>query len=321
MILRVAFEKPEADDQGGFKWEESDENKLLELASDEDYTLNDIADEFQSRSKASVKNKLRKLRKKDGSYNGTHGQEKYQKNFEWIKTVKDELDSVKAFEGYSGVGNSARYYLPFVESIDCCEIEDEKFDPLLNKFLNNKGGHIVFDEVNKVKIKIGEKEIECFNEDVNNVLHRKVGNQETYNFVDLDPCGSPFVSVPQAIRLIEDGYLAVTYGDIGLKRWGRDTPLMKAYRMPKAEGMWEALEYMIGWTMFEGVRQTKAAEVRKLEVVDIETFKGINEGTVRVLFRVKKEGSLNPVLEYLEDVLDGFDEEKGPTAAKYSIES
>ncbi|MFB6145966.1 MAG: hypothetical protein ABEJ99_05700 [Candidatus Nanohaloarchaea archaeon] len=316
----MKFEKPEAENQGGTKWEEDEVDKLLELDSDDDYTLGDIADEFEGRSKASVKNKLRKVKKAQGDYNETHNKDKYEKNLAWIRTISDELDEIKAFEGYSGIGNSARHYLQFVEHMDCCEIEDKKFDPLLKKFLREKGGQVEFDKGDHVRVDLGDKSVECFNEDVNNVLHRKVGNEETYNFVDLDPCGSPFVSVPQAIRLIDDGYLAVTYGDVGLKRWGRDTPLMKAYRMPAADGMWEALEYMIGWTMFEGVRQRKAAEVRKLEVVEIEEFEGIMEGTVRVLFRVEKVGILNPVMEHLHDVLEGFDEEKGPAAAKYVID-
>lgn len=318
----MEFERPEAQNKKTESWSDDEVDKLLKLAQDEDLAKKEIAEEMEGRSLPAIENKLRKVRKARGTYNHKHVNEKYNKNVEWIQKAQEDLGNIeRMFEGYSGYGKSGGFYLSYVEEMDCCEIEEDRFQKLVNSFIKKSDSEIVDDGEECVTIEANDKEIKCYQEDVNRVLHRKYGEREGgYDFIDLDPCGSPFTSVPQAIRLIEEGYLAVTYGDLSLRRWGRHNPLMKAYRMPETDGMQEALEYMIGWTMFEGLRQSKAQETRKLEVVDVETFEGYNKGTIRVLYKVTNPGTLNDVMEYLSNALIGFEESNNPLAAKFDLD-
>lgn len=315
------FEKPEANDTAAAFWSKDEEKRLLGLADDDDYTLTEVAEQFDGRTRQAVKNKLRKLRKARGEYNYLHYDDKYNLSLKWIEQIDDEISGdIKAIDGYAGVGKSAEIYLDYVDILECCEIEEDAFQRLVANMERFYGSRVETDTPGLAKFQGEENSAICYNDNINDLLHRKVGNKEgDYQFIDLDPCGSPFVSVPQSIRLIEDGYLAVTYGDLQLQRWGRYAPLMKAYRMPQVETFEEVIEYMIGWTMFEGVRQENSVETRKLEVLDLEMLSEKNTGVVRVLYKVKKTRKLAPVLNYLEDTLIGFDGESNPVEARYDL--
>jgi len=241
--------------------------------------------------------------------------------------IRENLDGeIRAFDGYAGIGGGANIYLDYVDYLECCEIEEAKFDKLLDSLKVNRSvdyhspsttetGH------DKATLRVDEKTVRCFNENVVNVLHRRIGKQTApFRFIDLDPCGSPFVSVPPALKLIEDGYLAVTYGDIQLQRWGRDAPLTKAYRMPAVESFDEVLEYMIGWTMFEGIRQEHSSQTRRLEVSEVKIFRKKNGGVARVLYRVEEEGALTPAMNHLTEVLQEFERGEAPQNARYDLE-
>lgn len=316
-----SFEKPEANDTSAEYWSEEEEKQLLRLADKEEYTLNDVAEHFENRTRQAVKNKLRKLRKSRGEYNYLHHDKKYDLSLKWIQKIEEEMEGkIRALDGYAGVGKSAEIYLDYIDELECCEIEEDAFDRLVGNIERCYGPSNDLEKAHTVEFEEGEKTIICYMENINDLLHRRVGNNEgSYQFIDLDPCGSPFVSIPQAIRLIDDGYLAVTYGDLQLQRWGRSAPLMKAYRMPEVETFEEVVEYMIGWTMFEGVRQENSIETRKLEVQDLEMLSEKNTGVVRVLFKVEKTRKLAPVLNHLEDSLVGFDGESSPNVARYDL--
>jgi len=316
------FERPVAENTGSDSWSEKEIDRLLRMRYEKDMSKTEIADEMEGRSVASVENKLRKVKKARGTYNHQHANDKYQKNTEWVQKANEELDGLdRVFDGYAGTGKATNFYFPYASEIQCCEIKEDRFQSLVDKFRNKNDSEFIEEDDQSVALEVQGRKMKFYQEDVNRVLHRKYGQKaDMYDFIDLDPCGSPFTSVPQAIRLIEDGYLAVTYGDLSLRRWGRHNPLMKAYRMPESDSMKEALEYMIGWTMFEGIRQNKAKEARKLEVEEVETFEGYNKGTIRVLYRVTTPGTLNDIMEFLSDQLVGFEDENNPLAAKYEIE-
>ena len=123
------FEKPEANDTSAERWSEEEEERLLELTDDDDLTLTEVAERFEDRSRQAVKNKLRKLRKARGEYNYLHDEEKYALNQRWIETVANKVDGdIKALDGYAGVGKSAKIYLDYVSTLECCEINDTAFD-------------------------------------------------------------------------------------------------------------------------------------------------------------------------------------------------
>lgn len=318
--LTMEFKKRRANDQGGSTWTADEVEKMLKLFHEDDYSLTEVADEFDNRSRQSVKNKLRKVRKKNKSYNYTHKDKKYQINQEWIKKAyKDNKGDLKTLDGYAGSGVASSIYLNYSKTLECCEIERDVFKELTSNFEDKVDVDKQIDEENKKEYKAGSKDVVIHNDNINNLLHRKVGESVSdYDYIDLDPCGSPFVSIPQSIRLIEDGYLSITYGDIQLKRWGRHNPLMKAYRMPETEDFRTTAEYMVGWTMFEGVRQEKAAETRKLTVVDVKAMPSLNKGVMRVLFKVEKTKSLNPVLQELKEKMEDT-EEDGPLNGRYPL--
>lgn len=325
---KMSYEKPHANDTNGRKWKSEEEEELLRLGEETDLTIDEITNEFEDRSRQAIKNKLRKLRKREGLYNSSHQRKKHKLNKQWINRIATEFDEdIRAFEGYAGTGESANTYLDFVDSLVCCEIDKSKFDRLTDMLKRGRKlsfrsplGRTATDSRYTV-MEVDGKRVTCYNENVNHVLHREVGEQAPfYDFIDLDPCGSPFVSIPQAIRLIKNGYLAVTYGDIHLQRWNRHAPLSKAYRMPKAESFSELVEYMIAWTMFEGVRQEHSEITRKLDVEHAAILSDMNSGVARVLYRVKKSKSLAPVLNHLEDALQEFAGGKSPMAARYDLE-
>jgi len=314
------FEKPEANDTSAELWSEEDENRLLELADDNELTLTQIAERFKNRSRQAVKNKLRKLRKARGEYNYLHDEEKYALNQRWIETVADKVKGdIRALDGYAGVGKSAKIYLDYVSTLECCEIDDAAFDRLIDN-LGEVHHSTDTGEDGMVTMHRDDQTTTCYHDNINDLLHRKVGNNGGgYDFIDLDPCGSPFVSVPQALRLIKDGYLAVTYGDLQLQRWGRHAPLLKAYRMPECDSFEEVIGYMIGWTMFEGVRQENSEKTRKVTVEDVHLLSDKNVGVVRVLYHVEKTKALAPVLNHLGESLTGFNDEDNPLAAHFDV--
>jgi hypothetical protein len=339
-----SYKKPEADNTRADKWSEEDENRLLDLSEklgedavtqkidggdDEDsLTLQEISDRFPDRSFDAVKNKLRKLRKQEGIYNSPYQEKKYDLNREWINHISKEVDGeFRVFDGYAGTAGSANIYFNHADFIECCEMEGNLFGKLVGSLKDNRSVQKELEGTtttgnDKVVLRVDDTEVRCYNENVNNILHRRVGNcSPPYHFIDLDPCGSPFVSVPQAIRLLEDGFLAVTYGDLQLQRWGRDGPLTKAYRMPAVDSFEEVIEYMIGWTMFEGIRQEKSTKTRKVEVVDLEILPKKSMGVARVLYKVKKKPTLAPVMNYLEETLQEFEGGQSPVNAHFDIDT
>ena len=323
----MSYNRPQADNTNGERWTKEDENRLLKLGDDDNYTIPDIADEFEGRSQQAIKNKLRKLRKREGTYNSAYQDEKYQVNREWISQIADHLGpALRVFDGYAGVGNSTKIYLSHADYIEACEIERTKYEKMAENItqtnalkFNVTGQSASEHEYRTIGFNNGSR-IRLVNENVNMVLHRKIGHKEApYNFVDLDPCGSPFASVPQAIKLINDGYLAVTYGDVQLHRWGRTAPLTKAYRMPEVDSFKEVVAYMVGWTLFEGVRQENSELTRKISVEDFRVFDHVQHGVIRVLYRVKKIGKLADVMNHLEQQLGDFSSNRGPDGAKYDF--
>ncbi len=325
----MSYEKPTANNTNGRKWTAPEEEELLHLGEETDLTIDEITERFDNRSRQAVKNKLRKLRKREGLYNSPHQKAKYRLNEQWIGIIaEDKGYDLRALEGYSGTGGSAEVYLNAVESLICCEIDDKKFDKLIENLINRH--RVDFRSPNGrtptncryTNIGLGCKRVTCYNENVNNILHRLVGKKAPpFDFIDLDPCGSPFASVPQAIRLIDDGYLAITYGDIHLQRWGMHAPLSKAYRMPKVDSFHELVEYMIAWTMFEGVRQEHSELTRRLEVKHAAILSGMHSGVARVLYKVEKKKSLAPTMNYLEEVLQEYSGGASPMAARFDLEN
>ncbi len=240
-----------------------------------------------------VKNKLRKLNKVRESYSQDEKQ-KYSMNERWIRLAQKNKKKLRVLDGYAGTGKSTEIYAKHASEVIACEIKKEKFVRLLKRFGAEKTNE------KEVKIDFNGAKIVLINDDVRRVMFRMLGNStKPFDFIDLDPCGSCFDVIPNAIKLIDNGFLAVTYGELQSVRWGRHDVLLKSYLMPKTSDFRKGLGYMIGWTLFEGARQPSYTKTRKLKVIDIKCIPNIQKGVARTLFKVTEIGALADVLNYL----------------------
>lgn len=278
-IYVMVRDKPKTDTDPT-SWSESEEKRLLKMIKNDEYDKNDMYSSFDSRPESSVDNKIRRLRKSNGLYNSRYATEKYEKNSEWIEMIDDRnRGKLSVFDAYAGDGTSSTIYREYADQIVACEVEKNIYKNLESTISKHE---TVFDD--------------CINE-----LMRRNIDQDTFTYIDLDPFGTPFDAVPLAIKLIKNGYMAVTYGDIKLQRWGRTNVLTKQYKMPTTTEWEEVAEYMIGWTVFEGIRQRNSSNVRTIEPIDIQNFGG-KTGILRVLYEVKKTGVLSDALKKFEQV-------------------
>lgn len=260
-------------------WAEDEEQKVLSLIQDDETSKQDIYNAFSGRSEAALDNKIRRLKKENGLYNSPYAAEKYDSNERWARYIDKMIRGpVDIFEGYAGSGNSSQIYDRISRTHIACEIEDG-----------------VFDQLEQCSADVTAVNDDCINE-----LHRQNAAGNSFDFIDLDPFGSPFDAIPLSIPLITNGYLAVTYGDIKLQRWGRSNVLMKQYKMPEVTDWDRVAEEMVGYTVFEGIRQRDSKNVRTLTPLAVRNF-GAQNGILRVLYRVEKTGVLSDALERYEE--------------------
>lgn len=271
-------DKPSADTEPQ-SWDDHEEEELLNLIQ-EDKSKKELYEAFPDRPTASVNNKVRRLKKENGLYNSSYAEQKYDVNKEWIEMIDDNLrGDLRIFDAYAGTGDSSVIYDKYASEIVATELEDEVYEILEDTL--DKSYH------------------ETIHTDCTRELMRRCADGEKFDFIDLDPFGTPFDSIPLAISMISNGYLSVTYGDIKLQRWGRSNPLIKQYKMPETTDWREVAEYMIGWTVFEGIRQRNSSDVRSLTPISIKNFGG-QSGVLRVLYRVEKTGVLSDALQEFE---------------------
>jgi hypothetical protein len=260
-------------------WTDEEEDRLLEMI-EEDKNKSEMYSAFSGRPSASIDNKVRRLKKENGLYNSSYAEQKYDTNREWIELIYNDIGrKARIFDAYAGVGDSSLIYDDYASEIIATETEDEVYKTLSETL--DADNHTVINE-------------DCVDE----LMRRKI-DDESFDYIDLDPFGTPFDAVPLAISLITNGYLAVTYGDIKLQRWGRSNPLVKQYKMPETTDWMEVAQYIVGWTVFEGIRQRESSDVRTLEPVSVKNFGG-QSGVLRVLYKVEKTGVLSDALERYE---------------------
>lgn len=271
-------DKPSADTNPQ-RWSDEDEAVLLELVTDESVSDDEIYSKFSERPTASLDNKIRRLKKENGLYNSPYAAEKYDYNESWIAYAdRMTYGPVNIFEGYAGTGESSKIYEQYSGTHIACEMEDDVFKQLESSVPSVTAVH----------------------DDCANELHRRNAASERFDFIDLDPFGSPFDTIPLALSLITNGYLTVTYGDINLQRWGRTNVLMKQYRMPETTDWMEVVEHMVGWTVFEGLRQRTSRDVRTVTPLSVQPLGG-QSGVVRILYEVEKTGVLSDALSSFEE--------------------
>jgi len=264
---------------------------------------------FPHRTFPSIKNKLRKLKKKHGLYDHDHRDLKHEINERWIKEVfMQKGRPLKILDGYAGSGGSLIKYLPYSNIACACEINKSNFEMLVKNVLNFINGKIV-NEGHIGSFKVVEvcgkgRHVICFKGDIERVASLLYAFKWNFDFIDLDPCGSCMFVIPIALKLLKAGYLAVTYGQLHLARLRRlDVLIKECPWIGNHVTMSETLKFLIKWTVYEGLRFQRACDTKILHVDEIIPLPRWPQGIVRVLFRVSTSDAL-------ADALNNFEREK-----------
>jgi hypothetical protein len=175
------------------KWTDEEVDWCLKMRED-GYTIEQIA-ESTGRKKVSVSLKMKRLTKRNDTYNEAHIEEKYRANDKFLEYLQPK----SILDVYAG---KKSYYLgkaKYVKSndLDMTAKTDEHMEAL--KFL--------------CKLHIENKK---------------------YDIVDLDPYGSAYDCFDLAIKTAKKG-LIITFGEMGHKRWGRLDYVKSHYGVDKLE--------------------------------------------------------------------------------------
>lgn len=145
------------------------------------YTIKEIAESVE-RTVTSVAIKVKRLGKKDGSYNADHVKEKYEINQKFL----DEIDPITALDCYAGE-------------------KDFYFDALQYRSLSND---------------INRDYDTTYHMDACKLLCKLYSEDNTFDLIDLDPYGSAYDCFDLAIKMAQKA-IVITFGELGHKRWKR----------------------------------------------------------------------------------------------------
>ena len=148
---------------------------------DKGYSNKEIA-ESVDRTLTSVAIKVKRLGKKDGSYNADHVIEKYKIN----KRFLDEINPTNALDCYAGE-------------------KDFYFDYLQDKAIAND---------------INQDLDATYHMDAHKLLCKLYSEDNKFDLIDLDPYGSAYDCFDLAIKMAQKG-IVITFGELGHKRWKR----------------------------------------------------------------------------------------------------
>ncbi len=289
-------------------WDEDEEKLLLQLAG-RNFTYKDILEEyFPHRTMASIKNKLRKLRKKLRLYNNTHRELKERMNKGWIKyAFFHKRRPLKVLDGYAGAGDSFISYLSFSREAYACELNGTRFEELVENVLQSTQGKIVYDhkirDLRLIQIKSLKKNIVCVRGDVEKLASLLYVLGHRFDFVDLDPCGSCMFTLPLTVKIIKNGYLAVTYGQLQLARLKRIDVLRKECPwINEKMDMYETLTSLVKWTIYEGVRAQNYTDTKLICLKELVSLSPTawNRSVIRGFFEIRPSPALADSLNHFE---------------------
>lgn len=165
-------------------WTKEEEEWLMDKV-DLGYSSYDIAEKM-GRKRHSVSLKIKRLKKKNGTYNERHIEDKYQKNKEFYKHLSNEYqNTLTVMDCFCGTN---RYWRGVV------------------------GDKYVTD--NDISKTIDSD----YNLDALDFMDIFEGNK--FDIVDIDPYGSAYDYIDKAYQLSKKG-LIITLGEMGHKRWKR----------------------------------------------------------------------------------------------------
>lgn len=161
-------------------WTEKELEWVQKLIA-EGYSNKEIA-ESTDRTVTSVSIKVKRLRKKDGSYNADHIKEKYEINQKFFDEIKPKT------------------------TLDCYCGERNFYFPLLGE--------------NAASNDIDKAIPATYHTDALKLLCRLFCADSKFDLIDLDPFGSAYDCFDLAIKMAQKG-IVITFGEIGHKRWKR----------------------------------------------------------------------------------------------------
>ena len=164
--------------------------KLLEKG----FTNKEIAESID-RTEVSTSIKIKRLGKKERTYNTEHIAEKYQTNYEFIKALKPQT----CIDVYAG--------------------ERSVYNELCECISNDKN-----EEYDAVDYNLDALEFCC----LMYAKHKKA------DIVDLDPFGSAYDCFDLAIKMAKKG-IVITFGELGHKRWKRLDYVSRYYGIESLE--------------------------------------------------------------------------------------
>lgn len=164
------------------EWTEK-EIEWVKMQLDNGYTAKEIAYSMD-RSHTSVAIKIKRLGKKENTYNSKHVEEKYKINNDFLQEIKPKT----ILDVYAGN----------------CFYND-----------NYKNAEIITNDIN-------EEKPTQYHMDALRLLCKLYAENKTFDLIDLDPYGSAYDCLDLAIKMIKcGGGLSVTLGELGHKRWKR----------------------------------------------------------------------------------------------------
>ncbi|MFA4663351.1 Myb-like DNA-binding domain-containing protein [Pyrococcus kukulkanii] len=308
--MAIPFKKPRA--YSNNPWTKEEEQRLLYLLW-KGYSPSEIATYFPNRSKVSIKNKIRKMKIKYDLYGGGHRKEKYQLAEEWVRTIKPKT----VLDGFAGRGNLTKIYLEHAKTVYAVEIKRNIFESLKANIEEYIGEEAEITDRNTYVIDNGEKRIVLINSDIKDAVYYLGGQGITFDFIDLDPCGTPIPVIPLLPKILkEDGYLAITFGDFHSYRFKRydvlaktvpilfDIRLNEGFIPRNIKNIEEFNKYLIVWVSILWILPQDVHNFTYLELIEKHLLgKKKARGVLRALFRVKKGKSNAEILQKIQDTL------------------
>ena len=293
--MSLTFKKPRA--YGNQKWTKEEEQKLLELIS-QGLPPSEITMYFPNRSKASITNKIRKMRIKYDLYGEDHRKHKYQLAEKWVQEIKPKI----VLDGFAGHGNLTKIYLKYANTVYAVEINKTIFEKLKTNIENTLGSKAEKSDDNIYIIENPHRKAVLMNSDIKDAIYYLGGQNIVFDFIDLDPCGTPMPVIPLLPKLSkENGYVAITFGDFHSYRFRRydvlaktmpilfDIQPNKGFVPKKVNGLEEFNKYLVTWASILWILPQDIHNLTYLEPVE-EHLLGEKKpkGVLRALFQVKK---------------------------------
>ncbi len=163
------------------------EIEWIKNLADMGYSTIEIADSVD-RTPVAVSIKLKRISKKNDTYNLGHLEEKYELNRAFLEEIKPK----SILDLYCGV----------------------------KSFYTDSGIKSIYKGLNVTTNDIDENIEADYHKDAFKLICELYSNNKKYDLIDLDPYGSAYDSFDLAIKMAKKG-LVITLGELGHKRWKR----------------------------------------------------------------------------------------------------